>query len=340
MRRSLYIPEEVRNDILARVSEGVFATLEEFESAQEDEDVLTGHLGSKLTTRSRKIWVENGEIRGFWTWSLQYRKFRGRGPGATEKALGADGIFELSLESFGQKQVKSLLFQAKMADSGGAGLVEQCVRLSTWREAAVVFLYSPEGLKAVSIDETLKARGLIDESNGTPLDSFIGDVFVGCQIGDNDLRYMTTERQLLWQAISGETVSVRFALKHKIRVNVRAPSHLFSPHIDRQISPDEIHKYRMASNANEMLTVQYGSSENTPNKSLRALAKIYHPDMYANFSLDTRQTVNARLQEFNNALEEIHAGKIGQHARSYSGRGGAGSQPGPSDRGDGPPKKI
>jgi hypothetical protein len=30
-----------------------------------------------------------------WTWSIDYTKFRGRGPGAAEKALGADGILEM-----------------------------------------------------------------------------------------------------------------------------------------------------------------------------------------------------------------------------------------------------
>jgi hypothetical protein len=64
------------------------------ESGQEDEDTLTGHVGFALRTRQPKRVVVNRDgRRETWTWAMGYHKVRGRGPNATERRVGADGIF-------------------------------------------------------------------------------------------------------------------------------------------------------------------------------------------------------------------------------------------------------
>ncbi len=101
----LNIPQLVRADMRARFASRIRKTNLEFDSSAEDEDVMTGHLGANLTTYARQVFVSDVELPGNWTWSLRYRKFRGRGLGATEKKLGADGIFELIVD--GQSRAAS-----------------------------------------------------------------------------------------------------------------------------------------------------------------------------------------------------------------------------------------
>jgi len=289
-----------------RISEAVADTLIEYESAQEDEDVLTGHLGSKLTTRRRVVMVEDAEVPGPWAWSLQYRKFRGRGPNATEKRLGADGIFELMLERPGRTETKSLLFQSKMAGSGGTDLVEQCARLSTWREAAVVLSYSPDGIGAVSIDSALAARGALHRAVSTPLDAYLADLFIPCRVGDNDLRYFAQSRTLVWRTNTGEIVATRFPIKHRFRIEVKPPGQRERmPFIDREIPVSDIHKYRMEVRPDELLATNPGEPPANPKSAVRALSKIYHPDLFGAFSPEIRETVKVRMQEFNEAWQTL-----------------------------------
>jgi len=98
MRRRLYIPDEVKANIRAHLETAIQNTVEGFDSASEDEDTMTGHLGARLQVRVQRVMVPRpNEIPGEWRWAIKYYKFRGRGPAATERFLGADGIFELTL---------------------------------------------------------------------------------------------------------------------------------------------------------------------------------------------------------------------------------------------------
>ncbi|HEX8583263.1 MAG TPA: hypothetical protein VF680_02485 [Allosphingosinicella sp.] len=305
MRRRLYIPDAVQVDIARQVRRAVADTLIEFESAEEDEDAFTGHLGARLTTRHREVIVDDQEVSGTWNWSLQYRKFRGRGPGATEKQLGADGIFELTLERKGGAETKSLLFQSKMGSSGGRDLVEQCAKLSTWREASVVLSYEPHAIRAITIDEALRTRGALQQASSTEFGDYIGRLFIACHVGDNDLYYDARKRELAWRTVSGEVVAARFSVAHRFKVRVQPPGLArTSPPIDRFIPQDEVHKYRMDSTSEDLLSVSPGEAPQSAATAIRALSKIYHPDLYTTFSLDTREMMKVRMQEFNEAYQE------------------------------------
>lgn len=302
MRYRLFIPEAVLESIAQHMDDAIARTLAEFESAEEDEDSMTGHLGSKLTVLKRQVYVEDPEIPGPWTWSLQYRKFRGRGPGATEKLLGADGIFELALERKGSTEIKSLLFQSKMEGAADPHLVDQCAKLSTWREAAVILSYSPEAISAVSIDDALAARGSLERAPSMPLAAYMHDLFLPCSVGDNDLRYNARSRMLVWRTMSGEIVATRFPLKQRIRVKVQPPGSSALA-FDREIRTEDIHRYRMDAKPDELLTTSPGMPAASPNKAIKALSKIYHPDLYGSFSDETREMVKVRMQEFNEAYQ-------------------------------------
>ena len=98
MRQRLYIPAQVKEAIAKHVETAVERARDGYSSAEEDEDTLTGDLGGNLRIRTQTVSVDQDQIRGEWKWGITYYKFRGRGRNATESMLGADGIFELTVE--------------------------------------------------------------------------------------------------------------------------------------------------------------------------------------------------------------------------------------------------
>ncbi|TBO44472.1 hypothetical protein [Pedobacter kyonggii] len=80
-RRTLSIPYEVKNAIKNHLKEHCEIALEGYESANEEEDTLTGDLGATLRIRNQKVEVKEAQAgnQGTWNWSINYHKFRGRG---------------------------------------------------------------------------------------------------------------------------------------------------------------------------------------------------------------------------------------------------------------------
>lgn len=108
------ISEMLANDVVRgvladhyRVS--IAAAVRGYADSAADEDAVTGALGQALRGEGT-IRLDGKVVR----WTTRYRKLRGRGRGAPEKMLGADGIFEVELEDDeGVRSRKSLPFQAK-----------------------------------------------------------------------------------------------------------------------------------------------------------------------------------------------------------------------------------
>ncbi|MGL4441049.1 MAG: hypothetical protein ACRCUE_17445 [Bosea sp. (in: a-proteobacteria)] len=282
-----------------RFKSRIIKTISEFNSADEDEDVMTGHLDANLTTHSRDVYVPDRELPGTWSWSLRYRKFRGREPGATERQLGADGIIELSVDGPYNSQVKSMLFQSKMEKSHGSReLVEQCSKLSNWREAAAVFSYGPDRFAGISLDAVLGAKGNLVEAKGVDLAEFLADLFVACTIGDTELRYHTDKKMLSWRDSQRTRVAARFAVKHRIKINVKRPSSLWSDLQGvNEISADEINKHRMAISERDMLGVDWGATYAQQKAAQKAITRVYHPDMWSGWPDQIRATMEARTKE-------------------------------------------
>lgn len=310
MRRRLYIPQELIQAISAHIKAAVPRAVEGYWSANEDEDVLTGHLGACLKIGSQKVRVveTQSERPGDWTWSLDYFKFRGRGKNATENILGADGLFELRLQLGYRTETKSLLFQAKKDWESDPNLVSQCIKLSTWREAAFVLNYTPTAFEAFSIDQVLKTRG--SRPSATDLRSlgdFLAGDFLECLVGDTDLSYDPRARRLIWRAISGEIVSTVFDVKHRMRFNVKAPPSSDHDRVDKHIPNSEIHNYRMEARDEEILSLESGHSVKELKAARNDLSLAYHPDRFSEGDELLRKILNRRMQEINQAYERVYA---------------------------------
>lgn len=310
MRRRLYIPEEVTRAMADHIRAAVPKAVEGYWSANEDEDVLTGHLGACLRIGNQKVRVveKQTERPGDWTWSVDYYKFRGRGKDATEHILGADGLFELRLQLGYRTEVKSLLFQAKKDWSNDPDLVTQCIKLSTWREAAFVLNYTPEAFEAFSLDDVLRSRGTRPQDpHARALGDFLAGDFLECLVGDTDLSYDPKARKLIWRAMSGEIVATVFKVKHRIRANVKAPPSSRHDRVDRHIPNSEIHNYRMGAKDEEILSLDSGHSERELKAARNSLALAYHPDQYNEGDDLLRQILKRRMQEINRAFERVYA---------------------------------
>lgn len=293
----LRIPEQVREDMRERFETRIAKTIAEFASADEDEDVMTGHLGANLTTHSRQVFVPDAEIPGPWIWSLSYRKFRGRGPGATEKRLGADGILEVTVAGPYGSDTKSMLFQSKMEGAAGAkGLVEQCARLTTWREAAAVFSYGAAAFEGLTLDDVLAARGDLAAASGEGLASFLSEKFVGCEVGDTDLSYDAQKKMLRWRDAQRQLVSTQFAAKHRIRIDVKGPKSQWRERVE-EINADEISKHRMAVRAEDLLGVDWSATPAEMKAAQKSLTKVYHPDLWQGWSREVLAAMEERTKE-------------------------------------------
>ena len=288
---------------------------EVFESAGEDEDVVTGDFGSLIRRGPVKVSVEAPEGGGIWTWRITYKKLRGRGPSATEKHVGADGIWEFTLDHGANgPQRKAALFQAKMTGEAGEKLFTQAVIMSTWREAAFVVEYTPETVFAIHVDDVVAARGkAVGDTARIPFDEFIVEQFISCKIGDRDLLYDRASRRLFWRDSSDAVVVVNFSAKHKFDVNVKPPWY-FDPTLpqpDKELKPDEIYEHRMMVQPHEILRVDASATKTELTKARRHIAQLYHPDKVGGLDDQIRAAMNRRMSEVNAAFDEM----TGKNAR-------------------------
>jgi hypothetical protein len=258
---------------------------------------LTGQLGFALRTSER---MSDG-----WTWSIDYTKFRGRGPGATERALGADGILEMRVHTVEGEQRKSALFQANAWKRNGK-LVEQALLLSKWRESAFVLNFTPTAIETFAIDDVVSSRGLRSSVTRTQsFTQFIADTFFPCTVGSPDLVYDQERRTLIWLADSGDRVGVRFAIRSRIRVNVAE----WRP-MPRMIAVDELNEYRMLADPSEILAVSATPSAEDIKKAKKTLALTYHPDKFHELNALYREIAKRRMQEVNVAAERARKKRL------------------------------
>jgi hypothetical protein len=304
MAIKLYIPDEVRDAIAAHIENAVERACDGFESAEADEDTLTGHLGGLLRIRQQTVNVPQAELPGDWKWSINYYKFGGRGKGAPESLFGADGIFEIEVAHGARTDRKSLLFQAKKEWASDELLLSQALKLSTWREAAFLVNFTPAGFEAYSLDDVIKSRGKHNSKLApTPLSTVIGRDFPNCTLGDTELHYEHPSRQLSWKNHRGAIVATKFEVKHRIRLNVQPPNR--RRYIDTHVDPKDIHLHRMHAEYHDLLGVSKGASKQEIQKAKRAAALVYHPDKFPGIDEILRNMANRRMQEANAAADEL-----------------------------------
>ncbi|MEL7339492.1 MAG: hypothetical protein AAGM67_03325 [Bacteroidota bacterium] len=308
LKQYLYIPPELQAVIKSHISEAISEAVETYLSASEDEDALTGHLGAKLQTPMRSYIVHDPEGSGLWKWKLDYYKFRGRGRGATESYVGADGIFEMQIKRAGTEfngGRKAALFQSKMPRSDTKRLVQQTARLSNWREAAFILSFGETEFRGLTIDEALAARGKI-ASIGRPLATFLTEMFINCKIGDSDLEYFARERVLRWRDQSGGLVAVEFPVKHRIQLSLTPPRRRDSPFWNsKKIDPHDIHRHRMDANSQDLLSDLGARSKVSSPSRPKALMRAYHPDFWLSADKEVREILEVRMKEFNASWDDF-----------------------------------
>jgi hypothetical protein len=211
-------PESLWHDIREHVATAGRTAPSGYWSAAEEEDSLTGDFGATLRTGSNKLLdSKTGRV---WFWRVTYRKIRGRGPDATERLVGADGILQILVAYERRVFVKGLLFQAKNAWSSDRLLRRQCSRLGPWGDAAVVFDYRPESYDVYTVQQVVLSRG-IRSLAGAPrsMANFLADSFVACKEGALGLYYRPSNRELFWPS-DPELVAAEFGVKHRIAIEV------------------------------------------------------------------------------------------------------------------------
>lgn len=305
MRQKIFLPEEVKNSISTHIYSSTAKAVEEYLSGNEDEDSLTGDLGATLRIKDQRVNVLESQVSGIWTWSITYYKFRGRGKGATENLVGADGIFELNL-IWGKENVqkKCVLFQAKNQwRDTDKSLLEQSIKLSNWREASFILNYAPNNYEAFFIDEVIKAKGSrLQIAESIPLGAFLNRYFLECLIGDVELRYDASSRKLYWKTLYGEIISTKFTLKHKFAINITPPKREDKI---REIKNTEISNFRMGVDEEEILSLPPTYTKKDVKVARKKLAQIYHTDYFNNIDEFSKTLLKRRLQEINHAYENL-----------------------------------
>lgn len=191
------LPEIVQRQIGESFKDGVLKAQEGFMYGREDEDVLTGALGQSLVARGY-IEIEGEKFK----WKTSYSKFRGRGKNATEKLLGADGIFQIELVNESEEPLfrKGLLFQAKKGWEGkDSNLQGQAKQLTAFGDFGFIINYTSEGYEAFSATIVQEANGdrrEISQDNTKRLIDVLGTDFVVCRSGKTGLWYDIYSRKL------------------------------------------------------------------------------------------------------------------------------------------------
>lgn len=305
----LYIPDEVRESVALHVKKAIGSAVEAYYSASEEEDSLAAHLCALLKIGTQYVRVRSVDVPGDWQWSIDYTKFRGRGKNATEKVLGADGIFEINVNGFNPGK-KSLLFQAKKELSTDNLLLPQCVNLSTWREAACVINFTDSGYYAYFIDDILRSRGRIpDTQKRISLDEFFLNWFLACKVGDMDLQYHAKEKILQWKSCDSEIVATNFFVNNRARLNISrvTNSHFDLKKIDKIVSRDDIYKFRMKATKEEFLNIDdmEDISLDDLKNAKKNMSLAYHPDQYVSLGCREKEILTERMKEINSVYDEV-----------------------------------
>ncbi|MEQ8765465.1 MAG: hypothetical protein RL885_16170 [Planctomycetota bacterium] len=186
-----YLPDSVLERIRDRYLAGVADAEAKFQFNAGDEDSLTGALGSAITTPEPVSHIVDG-VR--YTWQIYYRKLRGRGSGAPEKSLGADGIFQIEIHDQKGRVLKrkGLPFQAKKGWTvRDRSLVHQARKMTDSAGDGLVVDYSARGFTCCSAESVVDVDGqkkdLIDSWRIGSLGQAIGNEFLNCEIGVDGL---------------------------------------------------------------------------------------------------------------------------------------------------------
>jgi hypothetical protein len=212
----LLLPDGLKVLIRDRYLAGVSDAQSKYPFSAADEDSLTGALGNTISMPHAVVF---GDGQRQYSYQVSYRKIRGRGPGAPEKQLGADGIFQIEVTDERGRQTKGLPFQCKKGwRSTDSNLLKQARRMLETAGDGIVIDYRPDRFSACRAEDVVQNhanRKLIDRAGkARPLGQILGDEFLDCRIGRPGLFYdPTTER---WQGDMIRTPDVEHVITTRV----------------------------------------------------------------------------------------------------------------------------
>ena len=214
------IPAPIFDSIQAHLRQAASAAPSGWESNSEEEDSLTGDLGHVLCApRSGPVHVD-GEI---WHWRITYRKFRGRGKGALEARIGADGIVQIEVSRGDAVYFKGLLFQAKKENNLRRRDLQKQIEAmeGVAPGASAVVVYRPREYTAISGRDYLRVDpGVVGEAKIVqPLGSFLEE-FLECEKGMRDMYYEAVRKRLIVPVVTGGIRAVPLEIRHRIEIEI------------------------------------------------------------------------------------------------------------------------
>ncbi|RYE27145.1 MAG: hypothetical protein EOP45_02135 [Sphingobacteriaceae bacterium] len=102
--------------------------------------------------------------------------------------------------------------------------------------------------------------------------------------------------------MNGEFVATKFSIPHKITLKIIAPN---TEGNDKNIQNNEVFNHRMDATPEELLSLKYGYTEVELRKARIKVAKSFHLDTTNVKDELLMQLHNMRMQEFNNAYDEL-----------------------------------
>jgi hypothetical protein len=188
------IPPDVLRALRDRIKGGIADAEAKFHLNDADEDAVTGALGQAISTAEPILFSSTD---GDYALSIVSRKIRGRGLGAPEKHLGADGIFQIRVDIAGKTLfTKGLPFQCKMRGGfSNQSVRKQATDLFRTAKTGVIIRYSEKGYSGVDVRDMPKPSmpGLREiQPPVSSLASIFGEHFLNCEIG---LRGLTFDRE-------------------------------------------------------------------------------------------------------------------------------------------------
>ncbi|HSD29560.1 MAG TPA: hypothetical protein VLL75_19815 [Vicinamibacteria bacterium] len=209
--------EGVRRTLADHYRAGVAAAVRGFTEAAGDGEATTAALGRALLGQGELALADGRIVR----WTTRYRRLRGRGGGAPEKNLGAEGLFEIEMEDEEKDRSRNTLpFQAWMGTPGyGEALVRgQAKRLAALPGGGVVIGYRPAGF--VAVDAGVVAEGYATPGDEVDLADGLARDFVECRRGSTLYLFEPSLGGVLSVHKSFVTVR-RWSPRHRVRTTLR-----------------------------------------------------------------------------------------------------------------------
>lgn len=216
---SFSLQDQVRAEIAGQFRAAVAEGREAFDDASGDEDSITGALIAPMGRLVKGSIAVGGQQ---FFWSTHLKKLRGRGPGAPEKRIGADAIFEIEVRTVGTTPTmrKALLMQSKTGWTGkDSRLKGQCVQMEAAAPGlgiAVDFTAAAyTGVAAATVVQSDGNRRSVPAAAAKDLGTMLGSDFLECRIGTEGV-YYDAVRELL---VVGPTVTPA-RVKNRVRTIV------------------------------------------------------------------------------------------------------------------------